>query len=323
MMWVQPAFAAEPTYRQLQQARDLYRQGVQLEAANDWTGALAKFQEVAAIKMTPQVRFHVARCQHKLGNLLEALGGYRLALHEAMSDPKAGDVQREAQAGIDDIEAKLPKVTITRGEGAEAASISLDGVALGESSIGKEVPVNPGVHTIEYSVPGGEKLQQTVTLKEGETKDVVLVIEGPKKPEPKPVVPDSEPATPAKPAAVKKNVLPWVALGVGGASLAASGVFYLMRGSAISDHDSTCRGDICPESLQGTGDNGKTFTTLGNVTLGLGVVGVGVGTVLLLTSNKKTEAPPPPRSAIAAPKVVNVVVGTSGQSAGATVLGVF
>ena len=38
--WGQPAWA-EPTPAELAQARDAFRQGVQLEASNDWVGALA------------------------------------------------------------------------------------------------------------------------------------------------------------------------------------------------------------------------------------------------------------------------------------------
>ncbi len=49
-------------------ARTLFQDGLQLEAANNFAGALAKFQEVAQVKRTPQVVFHIALCQEKLGH---------------------------------------------------------------------------------------------------------------------------------------------------------------------------------------------------------------------------------------------------------------
>ena len=69
--------------RALEKARNLFRQGLSLEAAGNWAAALAKFQEVMKVKLTPQVRFHSARCSEQLGRLNEALGEYRLAEYEA------------------------------------------------------------------------------------------------------------------------------------------------------------------------------------------------------------------------------------------------
>lgn len=309
---------AQPSEDEIAKAREQFRQGVGLEAAGDWAGALAQFESVARIKMTPQVRFHIARCQHNLGKLLEALGGYRLAAHEAGQDPKASETLAEAQKGIEEVEAIIPKLVIERGAGAEAASIKLDGVALGDRSIGNEVPVNPGTHTIEFTLPDGRSEQRVVRLKEKHTKKVVLTAsaEGPE-PTPGP--------TPDKGAKDEgPRVLPWVAIGVGGASLVASGIFYMLRSSTISDHDDQCRDNVCPQSLEDTGNKGKTYTTLGNITLGVGVLGLGAGTIMLLSddgSPSSSEAdtarrnPPAPQ--------VTVLVGGNGRGAEATLVGTF
>ncbi|HQF23269.1 MAG TPA: hypothetical protein PL065_07390 [Polyangiaceae bacterium] len=192
-------------------AREQFRLGVQLEAAGDWAGALAQFEAVARVRMTPAVRFHIARCQHHLGSLLEALGGYRLAAHEAEQDPKAQETLTEAQAGIAEVEAKIPKLTIELGAGAEAASVTLDGVALGDASVGKEVPVNPGAHTIRYTLPGGKVHQRIVRLKEGESKKVVLADSAADV-----VEPDTKDDASVRTEDSGSNVLPWVMIGVGG-----------------------------------------------------------------------------------------------------------
>jgi hypothetical protein len=56
------AQAEEPSRATLAKAREEFRRGLALEAAGDWSGALAAFKEVALVKSTPQVRFHIAQC---------------------------------------------------------------------------------------------------------------------------------------------------------------------------------------------------------------------------------------------------------------------
>ncbi len=316
-MAVAGAAGAQVSDVDIARAREQFRQGIGLEAAGDWAGALIQFEAVARVKMTPQVRFHIARCQHKLGKLLEALGGYRFAAHEAAQDAKAAETLTEARKGIKEVETRIPKLVIERGIGAEAASVTLDGVSLGDSSIGKGVPVNPGVHTIKFTVPDGNTSQRVVRIKEGDTKRVTLTVSLDKAQTntSAPVVTSTESSS---------SVLPWVAMGVGGASLVSSGVLYFMRADTLSDHDDQCVNNVCPTSLKDTGDKGKTYAMLGNVTLGIGLIGLGVGTVMLLTdgdtpSNSEAEMArkKPPTSHL------SIVVGGSDNGAEANLVGTF
>ncbi len=306
------------TEEEVAKAREQFRVGVQLEAAGDWAGALAQFEAVARVKMTPAVRFHIARCQHKLGSLLEALGGYRLAAHEASQDPKSAETLSEAEAGIAEVEAKIPKLTIELGAGAEAATVTLDGVALGDASIGKEVPVNPGAHTIRYTLPDGKTEQRVVRVQEGDSKKVKLTGA---------VADTSEPVhedkVPDKGSEGDSSVLPWVAIGVGGASLLTSGVFYLMRSSTIKDHDDQCVDNVCPSSLEDTGNKGKTYGTVGNITLGVGLVGLGVGTVMLLMDGQPAGGTESSASKRRPGRNLTVMVGGDGRGAEATLVGTF
>ena len=69
----------------------------------------------------------------------------------------------------------------------------------------------------------------------------------------------------------------------------------MLRRNAESDLVDGCRGDVCPERLRDTEDKGKTYTTISRVTLGVGVVGVGVAAVWLLTRGPAdSRAEPPP-----------------------------
>jgi hypothetical protein len=112
-------------------------------------------------------------------------------------------------------------------------------------------------------------------------------------------------------------------MGIGGAGLIASGAFYLMRSKAISDLDSACVDTRCPASMQNTGDKGKLYTTLGNVSLGLGVVGLGVGTVLLLTGNSNSGSDAASKKESISKSRMTVVFGGSSHSGEAHLVGTF
>ena len=74
------------------------------------------------------------------------------------------------------------------------------------------------------------------------------------------------------------------------AQMAATGCFNgVYYASAQSQLDDVCRGDVCPKSKQSLQDDGKQYATLTTVGLGVGVVGIGVATVMLLSSGGSDE----------------------------------
>jgi hypothetical protein len=273
--------AAKQSQDDLERARSLFRQGLSLEAAGNWAAALSKFQEVGKVKLTPQVRFHTGRCNEQLGRLNEALGEYRLAEYEAGQQglPDFASITQSRQA----LEARVPKVVIRRGAGAESARIELDGVELGESQIGQPFAVDPGPHTVVAKLGGDRQFQKSAVVKESETAEIVLVAPAGMGAAPAATPGGTGASGSADVASVQKSsALPWIVGGVGVAGLAGAGVFYALRASAKSDLDGTCRGDVCPQSLESTQSKGKTYSTLTVVSLGVGVVGIGVATYLFV-----------------------------------------
>ncbi len=287
---------------EIQQARTLYSQGLTQEAASDWAGALASFEKVSRIRMTPQVRFHIARCKEKLGRLNEALGGYRLAEHEAgTTDGVPESVLTEVRTAREALEKRIPRLIIERGEGADSAKIALDGVELGQAQIGREVNVDPGPHVIKVTLPDGRRFERTVQVKEGEQDQVMLDVP----PDLQPIAEDDEDAAKdddadqAGPVAFDSkdavassggSPMPWIIGGLGVASLAASGVFYILRNQANSDLDAECINDVCPDTLEDTQSRGESYSMLTGVTLGIGVVGISVAAIWLLTGSSSGEA---------------------------------
>jgi tetratricopeptide (TPR) repeat protein len=278
----------------LARARTLYNQGLSLEAAGDWSGALAKFEEVGKVKLTPQVRFHIARCKEHLGRLNEALGDYRLAEYEAQQ-ANAKELS-EITAARDGLEARIPKLVIRRGKGARAARLELDGVELGEAQVGKEVAVDPGPHTIVAKLKKGE-FEETVTLAEGETKEVEMT-PPPELVRKKRAIEDEDPEEEPEPAprpvqaeSEGSGALPWVLGGVGLVGFAAAGYFAGQRSAAEDDLNKVCRNGVCPKSAQSKQDDGERYAMFTNVALGVGVAGVGIAAILLLSGGSSAEKP--------------------------------
>ncbi len=284
---------------QLEQARTRYDQGLSQEAAGDWAGALATFENVGRVKMTPQVRFHVAHCKEGLGRLVEALGGYRLAEYEAGQAQAAADVLSEISQARAVLEERVPKLILERGEGTASGEIALDGVVLGQTSIGAEVPLDPGSHVVSVKLGDGRHFERTVRLKAGDKQQLHLDVPPALQPESsgppaRAADPTSAAAAPAADAQAEGDsgsALPWVFGGVGVGGLVAAGVFVAMKNSAANELDEGCLGRTCPDTLGGTQRRGERYATLAGVALGVGVVGVGTAVVMLV--GRSAGDPPP------------------------------
>ncbi len=319
------AQAQAQSKEEIERARTLFRDGLALSAAQDWPGALAKFKQVAQVKMTPQVAFNIAECEEHLGKLVSALGNYRLAASEAEAS-KATEVAAQVGDRISALEARIPKLVVERGEGAENATIELDGVEMISAQLGASMLMDPGKHTIVGKLDGREGSREVVDLQDRDNKKVTVVIDvemmGPVKPVEQPVVaPPKDKVEPADP------TMAYVITGAGGVSLAAGVVFMILRSGTISDLDAVCKDGRCPKSAESTSDSGKLYTGLAEVTIPLGLAGVGVGLYMLFTQ-PSGEATPAASTGRALPKRgfagVDVVTTAPGADvAGASLVGSF
>jgi hypothetical protein len=278
----------------LTRARAWFQQALALETAGDWAGASNLFQQVAAVRLTPQVRFHLALCEEHLGNLAAALGDYQLAAEEARR-VQAPEVIEQAAARVESLRARIPKLVIRRGGGAESATISLDGVMLGASSVGSELPINPGPHTIEAQARGYRPYARTVEVSEKDRKEIDVTLQAvPPPPEPRAAAvpaPAPAPSPQPLPPPPHPNYLPFVVGGMSLASLATSGVFFALRADAISSLDDACSNRIsCPPSQRSTYDHGRTYTLVADVSLGVGVAGLGIATALYVLGRSEPRS---------------------------------
>jgi hypothetical protein len=276
----------------LAEARQKFRQAVSLQTGGNWAGALALFREVATVKSTPQVQFNIAICEENLGRLVQALGDYQLAAAQAHEEGKP-EVAAEVEKRLETLQARIPKIVVRRGDNADLARISVDGIDVGSAMVGRPMPVDPGAHIVEARAAGYEPFEKKLTVEEGAEIEIVVDLlaslaadvenpyaGGSMRPSDAAPEADAPPADPEQ----RTNLVPYIVGGAGVASLVASGVFFLLRQGAINALEERCgpEGSVCDRELQATADRGQLYSVLVPITLGLGVAGVGTGVVLLL-----------------------------------------
>jgi len=297
--------AAAQDKKELSKARAQFQRAIELEQAGNYSTALEQFRDVGQVRMTPQVRFHIATCEEKLGRLVTALGGYQLAFADA--DSVGEDFKAEVAAAVGRLETIIPKLVIVRGANAEAAEIQLDGVALGASSVGVPVPLDPGPHSVSARAPNSLPFSQTVTIAENEQKtvDVALTLE-PEEARPSVGVGATPPVEERNP-----RLIPYVIGGVGIASLIGSGVLFGLRQSTLSDLEDQCgpNHDACPSSAAGDYSNLKLYNVTSQVALGVGVACVGTAVTMLVLQRK--HAPSTTTGMTLLPSAPNSLAGVS------------
>lgn len=166
--------ATEPTPSELNVARRLFDEARAAEDATRWHEAAEKFRRAIAIKDTPGMRFHLARCQEEQGELVEALVEYDRARELIDSGVRAVDVEKLLADARERVRAKVALLTVRLPSGVENVSVELDGKALSGSVLGVPMPINPGVHRVSVVAVGRQPFAKELTLGTGEVRQLPI-----------------------------------------------------------------------------------------------------------------------------------------------------
>jgi hypothetical protein len=290
------AFAQKAASKEVEEAKKKFFEGMELETQGKWGEALKRFTDVGKVRMTPQVRFHIALCEEHEGMLIEALRDFEVAESDAKaSNPKVETVAKEAPEHAAALKAKIPKLKIKLPGDVENVSVTVDGQAV-DAKGADEISVNPGTHKIEATADKMKPFSQDMKLDESESKTLVVKlvpIDGTKKEDETPP-PKKDDETPKPATEPGSPVAAFVVGGIGIASLVGAGAFYLMRNSAKNDLDNggLCNALACSPDAQDTINKGKTYNTLTNVFAVVGLIGVSAGIVLYVTTSSGSSGTP-------------------------------
>jgi len=276
---------------ELERGRSLFRTALSMEVAGDWAGALSRLEQVSRIKTTPQVRFHLARCKEHLGRQTEALGDYRLAEYEAsqVTAVELGEIRQARE----ELEIRVPKLVVTLSDRLVDATVELDGIALGESKLGKEIPVDPGEHQLVVRTADGQSFVKRARVVEATIETIQLeppagFVSG-RPPDKYSNLRNPWPNTFDSNSGRHAPSWAWIAGGVGIAGAITAGVFWYVRERAIDDLNNGCAShNICPTSLKPTQTRGEQASVGAPIALGIGLLGLGIATYGFLSIEHKT-----------------------------------
>lgn len=295
-------------------AEALFREGKALLDGGQYDVACRKLAESQRLDPSSGTLINLAVCHEKQGKTATAWAEYLAAGRLAQTQGKPERVE-EAKRKAAELEPRLSYLTIRVTGEVAGIEIRRDAAVLEASGIGSKIPVDPGKHVIAVSAPGYEGVSLEVTIgTAGDAQTLVIpelrkAAEGVAPAPPPPGVapagaagkPGEGPPPVASSAEASQaeakgggNTLAWIIGGAGVAVAATGGVFGAMALSAYSSADQACPSHTgCSHDAIVDRNHADTRATIANIAVPLGVVGIGVSVVMLLTSGSSSskEAP--------------------------------
>jgi hypothetical protein len=282
------AVAAEPSAADKETSRDLYAEGTKALDAADFTHAERACGGAYKLVNAPTGAVCWGRALEGLGKLVEARDAF-LAAARFPRKPDEPDVftlaRAEGQAGADRLAQRIATLVFSVAGVSDSAPlrVAVDGVEITADTARLPRKVNPGRHVVLVASSGFRTARVEVTAAEGQEQRVAVQLH--------PLPPDE--AGEAEPAAASapSKVPAFITLGVGGVGVVVGTVFGVMAlGDANSLKGQTGCPSSCPGSAQPQIDTLHRDQWLSDTGLAVGVVGLGIGAVLLLTSHSPEPA---------------------------------
>jgi hypothetical protein len=177
--WAAPA-RAQVTEAERAAARELFKQGDELQRAGKFAEALDKFQRAQQIFSAPTNLLRIAECDGALGRLVESAESYRILIRTPLpagSPPAFLAAVDQARAELTQIEPRVPKVVVqVAPAGVTSTQMQIDGQTVPPALIGESIPLDPGTHKILVFAPGYVSSEQAIVLKEHDARTVTFTL---------------------------------------------------------------------------------------------------------------------------------------------------
>jgi hypothetical protein len=221
-------------------------------------------------------------------------GKYRSAREQLLlcsRDVCPSVVRKDCVTWLADVDAAMPSIVLGAKDGAQDVvdvKVSLDGKPLAEKLDGKPLPMDAGEHTITFERQGRPAVQSKVVLHAGEKNRAISVQLGA---EPNAAGGGGARGGGGGTAEQSSSGPPIAGYVVGGIGVVAIGGFAFFGLSGKSDVDNMRSGpNACaPNCDPSKVDAAKAKLLVADISLGVGVVGLGVATYLILTHGKSNE----------------------------------
>jgi hypothetical protein len=273
--------AASPTAADRALAQSLFEDGRRLMAAGDYESACPKLAESQAVDPSGGTLLNLAVCHEKQGRLATAWSDFKEALSVARRDNRP-DRFEVAQEHLTALEPQVPWLTIRVVRPQPEQQVLLDGAPVRAAAWGTPIAVDPGPHRLEASAAGHAAWTRALEVTVGEQK-VIVIPELALDTGLSPAATDSAQTPPAQ--VERGNGVAWAALGTGVVALGVGTYFGVTALSTQNDAEKECpTPKTCSDrGIDLTGD-AERAAWASNIGFGVGIVGVVVGSYLLLTA---------------------------------------
>jgi hypothetical protein len=282
------AFAESPKSNE-RAADAAFEEGRSLLAQGKLGEACAKLAESDRLAPSGRAVLNLADCFERRGMLVNAHSKFLEAAVRAV-DAHRPDAEHHARERASNLATRLARLAFVIPKESEASGIQvqLDGKPLDtEAAI---EPVDPGTpHTFDATAAGGKTFHATVIAQEGRTTRVELNWS---EATPHVVVMPKDEGTPTHPVDGDLSSLRPLAFGSLGLGVVGIGVG-IFAGLKILDSkntvDKSCHNGVC-ETQEGldAASSGKTYSIIAPIAFGVGVLGAGLGTYLLVKSSRSS-----------------------------------
>jgi hypothetical protein len=213
-------------------------------------------------------------------------------------------VRRDCVPWLGQVEAAMPSITIVvrNADGSVVRNglrISVDHVPLGERAVAEPVTLDPGEHVVVLESSEASRVEQRITLREGErARRVDLTLtplpdrrtpRRPDPPEPQATPPSEKPEKPEKPAKPEESERPTPALvyvlGVAGIAVGAAGGYFQVSGMLKRSALDVCAPRCSSEEVE----DARQSLWAGNVLIGLSVASLAAAAWLYLSRPTTTR----------------------------------
>jgi hypothetical protein len=284
----EPSVARSNPEAEFAEASKFFRDG-------DVAAALPLFVHLGETTNSPNVQLYVGYCHQDLGHDREAHRAFSRAVKLSL-DPgnaKYAVTREAAQAELVKLNLRLASLTISLVELPAEFVVRLDGEVVNPTLLGSPIIVDPGLHHVDAEAKGSKPVARDLSVDVGGSKTIALLFE-------KAVVPDvvlapvvqSAPVQPTE--SGSRLTLPgYVAAGLGVAGLGTFVIAGIQARSTYNKLQATCPSGCSDATHRNDASQGRTYQTVANVGLALGIVGTLTGATLVylgVTSEKATKA---------------------------------
>jgi hypothetical protein len=260
------------------EAQEKFAQGRAAMVRGDYKSAYESFKQSRALESGRGTLVNLAICEEALGLLVLAQQHFVEVLPELPSEDDRVPVVKEH---INSLRTRVPHLRVDAAGAPAGATILVDDKATTESAL-DDLLLDPGAHVVIAKAPGQPDRRYDTTLGDGKRGVVKIIWQSSTSAQP------SEGSSSGS----GKRTAGFVIGGIGVAGLALGGITGAI---ALSDHGSVT--SACPSQKGCSADvvskasAGKTMSIVSTAGFAGGVLGVGIGAYLILSSKSAPAAP--------------------------------